>query len=232
MKKIYVLCFVLLVSAAYSQTLTSDEIVNKYINAIGGTSELQKIKQISLTGKAVIMGHVTADINYYEDAVQKCMFSIVTGEGISAKNYYDMKSGWVSQNGVKDDVTPEQMNTLKITVEDGTYFYLANMESNGIKTELLGEEKIDGRDCYKIKFTHKGTDKNVQYIDKESFYAMRVESISSKGNLIVVNNSDYREVPGTKLILPYSIERGPLKGTVDKYEINVSLDPKIILGSN
>ncbi len=222
----------LLVSAAYSQTLTSDEIVHKYINAIGGISELKKINQISLTGKAVIMGHVTADINYYEDAVQKCMFSIVGGEGISAKNYYDMTGGWVSQNGAKEDVAPEQMNTLKITVEDGTYFYLADMEGKGIKTELLGEEKIDGRDCYKIKFTHKGTDKNVQYIDKESFYAVRVESISSKGNLIIVNNSDYREVPGTKLILPYSIERGPLKGTVDKYEINVPLDPKIILGSN
>ncbi len=222
----------LFVSAAYSQTLTSDEIVNKYINAIGGASELKKINQVSLTGKALIMGHVTADINYYQDAVQKCMFSIVSGEGISAQNYYDMTSGWISQNGAKEEVTLEQMNTLKITVEDGTYFYLADMEGKGIKTELLGEEKIDGRDCYKIKFTHKGTDKNVQYIDKESFYAVRVESISSKGNLIIVNNSDYREVPGTKLILPYSIERGPLKGAVDKYEINVPLDPKIILGSN
>jgi hypothetical protein len=231
MKKIYVLLFMFLVSTAYSQSLTSDEIVNKYINAIGGVSELKKINQISLTGKAVIMGHVRADIIYYEDAVQKCMFSLVSGEGISAKNYYDMNSGWISQNGTKEDVTPEQMNTLKITVEDGTYFYLGDMEAKGIKTELLGEEKIDGRDCYKIKFTHKGIDKNVQYIDKESFYVIQVESISSKGNLIVVNNSDYREVPGTKLILPYSIERGPLKGTVEKYEINVSLDPKLILGS-
>lgn len=221
----------LLVSGAYSQTLTSDEIVNKYINSIGGISELKKINQISLSGKAVIMGHVTADILYYEDAVQKCMFSLVSGEGISAKNYYDMKSGWVAQNGAKEEVTPEQMEILKITVEDGTYFYLSDMEGKGIKTELLGEENINGKDCYKIKFTRKGLDKNIQYIDKSSYFVLRVESISSKGNLIVVNNSDYMEVPGTKLILPYVIERGPLKGTVDKYEINAALEPQIILGS-
>lgn len=232
MKKIYaLLVFLFIGSNLFSQTLTSDEIVNKYVNAIGGAAELKKIKQISFSGKATIMGHVTADILYYEDAVKKCMFSLVSGEGISAKNYYDTKSGWASQNGNKEDVTEDQMKILKTTVEDGTYFYLSDMEGNGIKTELLGEENIDGRDCYKIKFTHNGTDKNVQYIDKSSFYVVRVESISSKGNLITVNNSDYKEVPGTKLILPYTIERGPLKAVVDKYEINISQEPQIILGS-
>ncbi|MBS1493988.1 MAG: hypothetical protein JST55_10775 [Bacteroidetes bacterium] len=231
MKKIYTLLCLFLFSSAFSQTLTSDEIVQKYISAIGGTSELKKINQLSITGKAVIMGHVTADVIFYEDAVQKCMFSLVTGEGFSAANYYDMTAGWVSQNGAKEDITPEQMNTIKITVEDGTYFYLADMEGKGIKTEVLGEEKIDGKDCYKVKFTHKGTDKNTQYIDKNTFYPIRVESISSKGNLIIVNNTDFKEVPGTKLILPYGIERGPLKCTIDKYEINMPVEPKIVLGN-
>ena len=217
----------LLVSAAYSQTLTSDEIVNKYINAIGGISELKKINQISLTGKAVIMGHVTADINYYEDAVQKCMFSIVGGEGISAKNYYDMTGGWVSQNGAKEDVAPEQMNTLKITVEDGTYFYLGDMESRGIKTELLGEERINGKDTYKIKFTRNGKDKNIQYFDKDTYYLIMVETPGI--NSVQILYDKYKTVPGTNLKLPYYNEKGGIMGTIEMYEINVPLNPMLLI---
>jgi len=233
MKKIYTLfvfIFVLSFSTSFSQTLTSDEIVNKYINAIGGVDELKKIKQFCFTGKALIMGHVNGDITFYEDSEAKCMFSVITGEGFTVKSYFDMNSGWNSQNGMREDVTPEQMEKLKITVEDGTIFYFADMKSRDIKTELLGEEKIDSVDCYKIKFTRGGKDKNVQYFDKKTFLVQRLEFVSSKGNTIVINYSDYKEVPGTKLKFPYAFERSPLKGTIDKYELNVPLSPKLIVG--
>lgn len=229
MKKIYVLLFLLLVSRAYSQTLTSDEIVQKYITAIGGTEELKKMKQLTMTGKALIMGHMTADILVYEDAEEKYQFAHIWGESMDVKSYFDMKSGWVMQNGVKEESTPEQLVKLKIMVEDGTYFYLTDIEKRGIKTELLGEEKIDEVDCYKIKFTRNGEEKNVQYFAKDTYYLVRAEGNSSKGNLITLNYSDYKEVPGTKLKLPYISERGPMKATVDKYEINVPLNPMLLI---
>ncbi|MBX7045628.1 MAG: outer membrane lipoprotein-sorting protein [Ignavibacteria bacterium] len=235
MKKIYTLIFWSLIfsfqfSSLYSQTLTSDEIVNKYINAIGGADELKKIKQFCFTGKAVLMGHVEGSITFYEDSDAKCMFSLISGEGFNVKSYFDMNKGWTMQNDVKEEATPEQMEKLKITVEDGTLFYLGDFQSRGIKTELLGEEKIDKNDCYKIKFTRNGKEKNVQYIDKKTFLAVRIESVSSKGNPIVLNYSDYKEVPGTNYKLPYSFERGPMKGTIDKYELNVPLSAKLIVG--
>ena len=177
MKKIYTLIFWSLIfsfqfSSLYSQTLTSDEIVNKYINAIGGADELKKIKQFCFTGKAVLMGHVEGSITFYEDSDAKCMFSLISGEGFNVKSYFDMNKGWTMQNDVKEEATSGQMEKLKITVEDGTLFYLGDFQSRGIKTELLGEEKIDNNDCYKIKFTRNGKEKNVQYIDKKTFLVL------------------------------------------------------------
>lgn len=234
MKKIYTFLLILVLSQiitpSYSQTLTSDEIVNKYIKSIGGADELKKINQFCFTGKAVIMGHVEGSITFYEDAEAKCMFSVISGEGFNVKSYFDMNKGWNMQNDVREDVTQEQMEKLKITVEDGTFFYLADMQKYGIKTELLGEEKIDSVDCYKVKFTKNGKDKNIQYFDKKTFYALRLEFISSKGNLVVINYTDYKEVPGTKYKFPFAFERGPMKGTIEKYEFNVPLSPKLIVG--
>lgn len=229
MKKIYTILLLLIFSSSFSQTLTSDEIVQKYISAIGGIDELKKVKQITLTGKAVIMGHMTANMLAYEDADEKYQYAHISGESFDVKSYFDMKSGWVMQNGVKEESTAEQLPKLKNMVEDGTYFYLTDMKSRGIKTELLGEEKVEGIECYKIKFTRNGDDKNIQYFAKDTFYLVKIEANTSKGNPIVLTYSDYREVPGTKLKLPYVTERGPMKGTVDKYEINVKLNPMLLI---
>ncbi len=229
MKKIYIIIsfLILSVSASFAQTLTSDEIVQKYITAIGGVDELKKMKQITLTGKATVMGQV-AEMLAYEDAEEKYQYAHVSGEGFDVISYFDMKSGWMKQNGVKEDATAEQLEKLKTTIEDGTYFYLTDMEKRGIKTELIGEENIDGIDCYKVKFT-RGDTKNFKYFAKDTFYLMKAEVMTSKGNQIILNYSDYREVPNTKLKLPYVTERGPIKGTVDKYEINVPLNPMLLI---
>jgi outer membrane lipoprotein-sorting protein len=229
MKKIYTLLLLLVFSSAFSQSLTSDEIIQKYIAAIGGIDELNKVKQITLTGKAVIMGHMTADMLAYEDAEEKYQFAHVSGEGFDVKSYFDLKGGWIMQNGVKEEATQEQLAKLKNMVEDGTYFYLTDMTGRGIKTEYMGDEKVDGVDCYIIKFTKNGEEKNISFFAKDTFYLVKVSSFTSKGNPVELTYSDYREVPGTKLKLPYVTEKGPMKGTVDKYEINVPLNPMLLI---
>ncbi len=229
MKKIYLLFCLLVFSAnvSFAQSLTSDEIVQKYIDAIGGIDELKKMKQITLIGKADVMGQ-NSDLLAYEDSEEKYQFARVNGEGFDIKTYFDMKGGWIMQNGIKQEVTGEQHEKLKTTIADGTYFYLTDMESRGIKTELLGEENIEGTDTYKIKFT-RGDTKSIKYFSKETFYLIRVQSQSTNGTEIILNYSDYRQVPETKLIMPYITDKGPIKGTVEKYEINVPLNPMLLL---
>ncbi|MBS1493987.1 MAG: hypothetical protein JST55_10770 [Bacteroidetes bacterium] len=226
MKKIYIFIFLVLTSNLFSQTLTSDEIVQKYISAIGGIDEVKKIKQLTLYGKA-ISGLNTYDLLAYEDAVEKYQFAHVSGIDYDIKTYFDTKSGWTVQNGVKSSLSMATVESLLPAIEDGTYFYLSDMESRGIKTELLGEEKINGTDTYKIKFTRNGQEKNIQYFSKDSFYLVMVETPGM--NSVKIFYDKYKTVPGTNLKLPYYNEKGGILGTVDKYEINVPLDPMVLI---
>lgn len=225
MKKLYTLFLFLFVSNLFSQTITSDEIVQKYISAIGGIDEIKKIKQLTLTGKAE-SGGVVYDLLAYEDAVENYQFAKVSGPSYIVKTYYDAKEGWSMQNGMKASFSKETLESLKPNLEDGTYFYLGDMNSRGIKTELLGEEKINGKDAYKIKFTRNGNEKNIQYFDKSTFYLLMVETPGM--NSVKILYDEYKEVPGTNLKLPFYNEKGGIKGTIEKYEINVPLNPALI----
>jgi len=225
MKKIYVLLFLFVVSCVNSQTLTSDEIVQKYISAIGGIEEVKKINQLTLIGKAESGGNIY-ELFAYEDVVEKYQFARVSGKDYNVRTYFDTKEGWTMQNGVKSALSKETLEQLIPNLEDGTYFYLSDLNIRGIKTELLGEENINGKDTYKIKFTRNGKDKNIQYFDKKTFYLVMLETPGI--NSIKIYYDDYKEVPGTKLTLPYYNEKGAIKGTTDKYEINVPLDPMLL----
>lgn len=224
MKKIYILIFLLAASSVFSQTLTSGEIIKRYISAIGGIDEIKNIKQLTLIGKAE-SGGVIYDLLAYEDAVAKYQFAKVTGPNYDMRTYNDTKEGWVIYNGNKTNFTSEALERVQPMIEDGTYFYLADLESRGIKTELLGEETVKGRETYKIKFTRNGKDKNIQYFDKSTFYMLKLETDS-----VEIYYDNYKEVPGTKLVLPYYNEKGNIKAAIDKYQINIELSSPIING--
>lgn len=226
MKKIYIVILLVLTSNLFSQTLTSDEIVQKYISAIGGIDEIKKIKQITIYGTA-ISGLNTYDLLAYEDAVEKYQFAHVSGIDYDVRTYYDTKTGWTLQNGVKSSLSKQTLESLLPNIEDGTYFYLGDMESRGIKTELLGEERINGKDTYKIKFTRNGKDKNIQYFDKDTYYLIMVETPGI--NSVQILYDKYKTVPGTNLKLPYYNEKGGIMGTIEMYEINVPLNPMLLI---
>lgn len=226
MKKFYIVVLLVFTSNLFSQSLTSDVIVQNYITAIGGIDEIRKINQLTMTGKAV-SGENTYDLLAYEDALEKYQFAHVNGDNYDVKTYFDTKAGWTVQNGVKSSLSQETIQQLQPNIEDGTYFYLGDMESRGIKTELLGEEKINGKNAYKIKFTRNGKDKNIQYFDKDTYYLLMVETPGI--NSVKIYYDDYKNVPGTNLKFPYYNEKGGIKGTVDKYEINVPLNPMLLI---
>jgi outer membrane lipoprotein-sorting protein len=228
MKKIYILFCLLVFSASlsFAQTLTSDEIVQKYIAAIGGIDELKKMNQLTLTGLANSGGNAY-DLFAYEDFAGKFQYAHVSGPGYDVKTYYDTKQGWTIQNGSKSSLSSETLEQFQPMIEDGTYFYLADMEGRGIKTELMGEAKVNDKDTYKVKFTRNGKDKNIQYFDKETFYLLKMETPSVYG--IEIYYSNYKEVPGTKLVFPYYNEKGGIKAIVYKYEINMPIDSNALI---
>jgi hypothetical protein len=107
-------------------------------------------------------------------------------------------------------------------------------KSKGHQVELLGKEKIEGTDAYKLKVSLKNGDVQTVYIDVDSFLEIKEETKRTvRGSEQVVESSigDYKEVNG--IMLPFATESG-VKGstekqklTITKVEFNVPADDSI-----
>ena len=111
---------------------------------------------------------------------------------------------------------------------------LVDYKNKGNQVELLGKDKLEGTDVYKLKVTLKNGDVLTMYIDTDSFLEIKEETKRTvRGSEQNVEESigDYKEVNG--IIFPFATESG-IKGsqqkqklTITKIELNVPADDSI-----
>jgi hypothetical protein len=79
------------------------------------------------------------------------------------------------------DDTAMDIGGSGLTMEDIYVF----VPKNGERSELLGEESIDGRECYKIRiFLGDGKGERVLWVSKKTFFVMKNEQIDAKGKVV------------------------------------------------
>ena len=211
---------------------TADEIVNRYIKAIGGMDKLTAIKSMRTTGKFTGGGGFEAmvvDESKRPDKVRN-EFSL---QGMTSISAYDGKNGWrINPFGGKKDAEAMGEEELKSMLEaadfDGP---LVNSVAKGNKIEYVGKEDYEGSDVYKLKVTlPNGTVKHY-FLDTEFYVPIKVETRRMvRGTEVEFEQilGDYKEAGG--VFFPFSIESGPKGGsfhssvTLEKIEINPVLD--------
>ena len=84
------------------------------------------------------------------------------------------------------------------------------VSDSGTLVELVGKEKVEGSDAYKLKVTKKDGDVEYYFLDAESHLPIRVEARRTIRGTEIEGEStigDYKEVDG--LIFAHSIEQKP-----------------------
>ncbi len=215
---------------ASSQTV--DEIIAKYYAARGGADKIKALQSVRMTGRFVAGAGVEAPFTLELKRTNMMRLEFVV-QGLTAVQAYDGKTGWaiIPFMGKKD---PEPMSAedLKDAEEnadmDGP---LMDYKAKGNQVELLGKEKVEGTDCYKLKLTLKNGNIHTLYLDTDSF--LEIKDISKRivrGAEVELENTsgDYKEVGG--LIFPFALEQGA-RGSdqkqriiVEKIELNPTLD--------
>jgi len=108
---------------------------------------------------------------------------------------------------------------------------LVDYRAKGHQVTLLGKEKVEGGDAFKIEVRKKGGAVEVHFLDARSCLTVRIEGKRTIRGTSIEGESilgDYREVGG--VLWPYSIRSGargsPEKQTltVDKIEVDLTLD--------
>ena len=214
---------------------TADEIIAKNIQARGGSDKLKSVQSIKSTATMAMGPGMEAPgvLIQKRGNLARLEFTI---QGLTMVQAYDGKNAWqiMPFMGKKD---PELMSAdeAKEVEEmadlDGP---LVDYKSKGNQVELLGKEKVEGTDAYKLKASLKNGDVQTIYIDADSFLEIKEETKRMvRGSEQVVEQSigDYREVNG--IVFPFAMESG-VKGspekqklTITKIELNVPADDSI-----
>jgi hypothetical protein len=220
-------------SITYSQT--ADDIIDKYVAAIGGLDKISSIKTVKLTGKSMAMG---MDIPFIMTIKKPDKILLeVTMQGMTMKQAYDGTTGWqiMPFGGNKD---PEKMNeeeTKQMKEQAQFEGKLVNYKDKGSTVELLGKEDMEGTEVYKLKLTEKDSTVTVNYLDANSYLLLKEtgkRKIREKEISMETIFGDYKSEDG--YLLFHSMETktdvgqmGSQKITIEKAEFNIPVEDDI-----
>jgi hypothetical protein len=217
-------------TAAAVPSLTADEVVAKYLDAIGGKAAIGQVKSISMELSVQVMGNDAPGTTVVVDGVGYRNETLFNDSKII--QVYTPKGGWqVNPMAGMMDPTPlpdDQYKAGKDQIYVGGQFY--DYAAKGSKIELLGR---DG-DTYKIKLTTKDDLATTYVIDGATFLvrsATRAGKMQDQDVDITTTYTDYRKMDGGYTV-PYAIGvdfGGQFQITiaVKKVEVNKTIDPAI-----
>ena len=212
-----------------------DDVIAKNVQARGGLDKIKSVQTIRSTGTMSMGGGMEAPGMMIQKRPDMARLEF-TVQGLTAVQAYDGKSAWqiMPFMGKKD---PEVMSADdKKEMEENADIDgpLVDYKSKGNKVELLGKEKVEGTDAYKLKVTLKNGDVITDYLDADSFLEIKQETkrmIRGSEQDVESSLGDYKEVNG--LMFPFAMENG-IKGsqekeklTISKIELNVPVDDSI-----
>ncbi|MFH0894361.1 MAG: pitrilysin family protein [Bacteroidota bacterium] len=198
--------------------MTADQVVGNYIKAIGGDKNLMKIKDITTKMSTSMQGQ-TLTFTSYRKAPNKSKTEIAMGPMVVQTIVFDgVKCMSMSAMEGSKELKDKELEDMKYQSIMHLELYYAKY---AVKSELMGVEKVNDKDAYKVDVTMPNGTKTTDYFDVAT--GLKVRSIEGEGSQTEL--SDYREVNGVKF--PHKIVQsaGPqtFELKVDLIEINKKL---------
>jgi outer membrane lipoprotein-sorting protein len=223
--------------ASRARAQTADEVVEKYLTAIGGRAALGKVTSRTTTGTISVTtpaGDLTGTIELYNKAPNKVRTvvkidasSLGVGQ-ILQDQRFDGTAGYTidSLNGNRD-LTGDQLEAMRSSTFPTP---LLQYKQDGARAELLGKEKVGDKDAYVLRFTPKTGPVSRQFMDAETYLLVKSVATVNVPQLGTIEQtvelSDYRDVDGVKV--PYHMRSvnqvQAVTITFEKVEHNKAID--------
>ncbi len=218
-----------LVFAQFAQAQTVDDIIDKYIAAMGGKEKMMSLTTVKFTGNLNVQGTDVSIITTRKHLVgSRADISVMGSDNFQIVT---PSKGWVFMP-VQGQTAPEEMpeDQFKSSVNQldlqGTFI---NYKEKGTTIEMAAKETVDGTECYKLKVTFKNGNHTDYYIDSKSNFIFRT---STKGNIngeeidIANTYSNFKQnADGFWFAFTSSNSRG--ETNYEKIETNIPVDDSI-----
>lgn len=208
---------------------TLDEVVNKYVTAMGGKEKLNTLKSVKMEGMLNASG---TDVNLTITKAQLVGERIdITAMGMNGYQIFTPTTGWVYMpfmgQSAPEVMKEEQVKTGAAGLDLQTALF--NYKEKGNELQLAGTEKVDSFNCYKIIATLKSGLTVNYFIDTKTNYIVKTVATQKvgAGQKEEVNGFANYKATESGYIFPYTttIEQGEIN--FSKIETNVQVNDKI-----
>jgi hypothetical protein len=209
-------------------TPSADQIIEKYVQAIGGKAAIEKLTSRVSKGSFDLpaMG-ASGTAEVYEKAPNKTLSIInITGFGVVQEGF-DGKVAWSQdpQQGLREKSGAE----LAAATLDAEFFRPTKVKQLFPKLNVKGKDKVGDSEVYVVEATPANSSMETWYFDTQTGFLVRqdVERESPMGKqAIQVFLSNYKEVDGVKL--PFMLHQVTPQFTfdikLDEIKHNVAID--------
>jgi hypothetical protein len=204
---------------------SADQLLDKYLAAIGGADVLQRITSQVQKGTLTAFGGQHFAVDVYSKAPAKRV-SVVHLPGGDSVSGFDGKQGWLSVPGRVHIMSAAENAAARI---DADLYLPAHVKTLYQKFSVDSGEKIDGHSSYMVTGRAEGQPPLRLYLDKESGLLLRMVRYAETPlglNPAEIDYADYRDVNGVKAPFRWTIARPGNRFTiqVEQLQQNVPVE--------
>jgi hypothetical protein len=204
---------------------TVDQVLAKYMQAIGGEASYRKIHSRMMKGTMVTMDGTAMPIETYEAAPDKLVTITTQKQGVSMSGY-NGKVGWMKGPRGQRELSGPQLAAMKRSAD---FYGDIKLKEQYPGLEVVDREKVGERDAIVLASQASPSRIEKLYFDAQTGLLIRYQTITETpigGVPDQFDFEDFRDVDGVKM--PFTIRHSPVEardGWSRKYtEIKQNVD--------
>lgn len=202
--------------------ITAEEVIAKYVAAIGGRQALNAVKDLSMTLTTNVQGMDMTMTRKQKEPGKFLLLAEMSGMVVNEVRL-DGDAASMSQMGQDVPVDEETLAGFKTQSE---IFPEARWQELGYAVELAGIENVEGQQAYEIRVTAPNGEQIIDYYAMDSGLKIR-SVVKGEGGNMTTDYADYKAVNGVKV--PHTMTSTgmlpmPLVMEVQSVEVNSGLE--------
>jgi photosynthetic reaction center cytochrome c subunit len=210
----------------YAALPKPEELLDKYLAAVGGAAALEKITSRVQKGKLMAFGSQTFAADIYSKAPEK-RISYMHLQGGDSVTAFDGQRGWLSVPGRPAHMMSATENDAARL--DADLHFAEHVKTMYPEFTVKSGEKIEGRDTYLVEGRAEGRPPLRLYLDKDTALLARLVRYAQSPlglNPAQIDYADYREADGVKVPFRWTLARPGNRFTIQVEEMkqNIPVD--------
>ena len=203
----------------------AEQLLDKYLAALGGADALQKISTRVQKGTVTAFGAERFPVEVYSKGPDKRL-SIMHLKGGDSITAFDGNQGWLGVPGRTHMMSAEESAAARM---DADLYFAAHLKTMFAKFRVDAGEKIDGQETFLVVGRNEGQPPLQLYFDRQSGLLLRLVRYAETPlgrNPTQIDFADYRDASGVKLPFRWTLARPGNRFTmqIDQIQQNIPVD--------